>query len=92
MASKVLRFDATPNPNALKCVLDGPIMGPEEAPRSYFGAEAAREAGDALGMALFAVSGVTNVLIHRGWITVCKRPESAWGPIKVGVRGALDHG
>lgn len=92
MSSKVLRFDTTPNPNALKCMLSEPIMGPEEAPRSYFTSEEATKAGDALGISLFAVPGVTNVLIQRGWVTVCKAPEAGWGPIKEGVRNALSHG
>lgn len=86
MASKVVRFDATPNPNAIKCVPDAPIG---DSVRSYFKAEEAHAAEDALAMALFALPGVTNVLIHTDWVTVCKSPDAAWGPIKEGVRAAV---
>lgn len=86
MASKVVRFDTTPNPNAIKCVLDGPIT---DAPRSYFKPEEASEAADAVAVALFAVPGITNVLIHSDWISVCKTPDAPWGAIKEGVRAAL---
>lgn len=86
MASKVVRFDATPNPNALKCVLDAPVG---DSVRSYFRAEEASAAGDTLAMALFALPGVTSVLIHTDWLTVCKSPDAAWGAIKEGVRRAL---
>lgn len=86
MASKVVRFDTTPNPNAIKCVLDGPIT---EAPRSYFTPEQATEAADSLAVALFSVPGITNVLIHSDWISVCKSPDAAWGVIKEGVRAVL---
>ncbi len=89
MGSKVVRFDATPNPNALKCVPDAPIG---DTVRSYFRAEEASRAGDALGIALFGIPGVTNVLIHTDWITVCKAPEAPWGQIKEGVRAALTSG
>lgn len=83
MALSVVRFDTTPNPNALKCVLDASVT---EAPRSYFRAEQATEAGDTLAASLFAIPGVTNVLIHSDWITVCKASEASWAEIKRGIR------
>lgn len=86
MGCKVVRFDPTPNPNALKCVLDGPIT---DAPRSYFSRPDAERAGDALALALFDLPGVTNVLIHSDWLTVCKGPDAPWGPIKDGVKRAV---
>ena len=82
----MVRFDATPNPNALKCVPGSPIG---DSVRSYFRAEEAASAGDPLAVRLFALPGVTNVLIHTDWVTVCKAPDAAWGPIKEGVRAAL---
>lgn len=86
MASKVVRFDTTPNPNALKCVLDAPVT---DTPRSYFSSEQAGLAADALGIALFAVPGVTNVLIHSDWITICKAPDAPWNGIKDGIKEVL---
>lgn len=87
MALRVASFDPTPNPNAVKCVLDGD--GPDR-PRSYFNASMA--AGDPLAEALFAIEGVTTVLIHTAFITVNKTPEADWKPIRTGVEAALaDH-
>ena len=77
-------FRDTPNPNAVKCVLDR-SMG--EGMRSYF--NAAQAAGDPVASRLFAIEGVTNVLIHGDWLTVSKRPEAAWGPIRRAVEQVL---
>jgi hypothetical protein len=52
--------------------------------RSYFKQDQAK--GDALAEALFAIPGVTNVLIHVSFITVCKDPDAAWGAIKTAVK------
>jgi len=74
-----IRFESTPNPNALKCPVE---PDPGRTPRSYFNAEQAAEAQDELAIELFAVPGVSNVLIHTGFVTVGKSPDAPWGPIK----------
>lgn len=84
MPYQITSFEETPNPNAIKCVLDA---SPTDRPRSYFNAESA--AGDPLASALFAVEGVTNVLIHQGWISVCKAPDAPWKRIKAAVTRVL---
>lgn len=84
MGYKVVRFQETPNPNALKCVLDRPPPG---HPKSYFNADQAT--GDPLGSALFGIGGVTNVLIGNGWITVNKAGEASWKTIRAGVERVL---
>lgn len=76
----LVTFQTTPNPNALKCVVEGVIS---DRPRSFF--KAADAAGDELGTALFAIPGVTNILIQDRWLTVCKSPEADWKGIKAGV-------
>lgn len=81
----VREFRDTPNPNAVKCILDRSIGPP--GMRSYFNAEQA--AGDPVASRLFAIEGVTNVLIHGDWLTVSKRPDVAWGPIRKAVEGVL---
>lgn len=87
MSPKVRSFQDTPNPNALKCVLDRRIA---DAPRSYFKAEDA--AADSLGSRLFSIPGVVNVLIHTDWITLGKRPDADWKAIKSGLERALNEG
>jgi len=83
---KVLKFQETPNPNAVKCVLD---RSPGQSPRSFFNAASAAE--DPLGKALFEIPGVTNVLINDGWITVNKEPQRAWPGVKDAIERTLDQ-
>ncbi len=84
MPIRVVKFQETPNPNAVKCLLDRRAA---ESSRSYFDASAARE--DPIGSRLFAIDGVRNVLIHADWITVGKAPESDWPRIKREVERVL---
>ncbi len=86
MPYRVVEFQDTPNPNALKCVLDHPLP---ESPglRSYLSPEAA--AGDPLASALFAVPGVVGILINPGWVTVSKSQDAPWKQIKAGVARVL---
>lgn len=85
MGYRVTRFEPTPNPNAVKCVLDRPMP---DTPRSFFSPEQA--ARDPLAAALFALPGVTNVLIHSEWITVNKSPQAKWPAIRAGVERVLE--
>jgi hypothetical protein len=84
MPFRVTEYVTTPNPNAVKCVLDA---SPGSTPRSYF--SAAQAAGDPLARALFEVPGVVNLLIHDGWITVSKSSDANWKTIKKGVESVL---
>lgn len=85
MPYRVVQFLETPNPNAVKCVLDRSPA--PEGPRSFRSREEA--AADALAAALFAVPGVRNVLIHDGWITVGKAEDAPWRTVRDGLRAAL---
>lgn len=76
MGLRIVSWEPTPNPNAMKAVIEG-AAGP---PRSYLSAAEASE--DPLAAQLFAIDGVANVLIHERFITVGKRPEAGWGPIR----------
>lgn len=84
MSHDAVRFQQTPNPNALKCVLNRPVGGGR---RSYFNAEEARD--DALAAALFAIPGVTNVLIQGDWVTVGKSPGADWKSIQPSIERVL---
>lgn len=84
MPYDVASFEPTPNPNAVKCLVS---PAPTRSPRSYFSASEA--AGDPLAEALFAVPGVTNVLIHVEFISICKRPDARWPPIRRAVEQVL---
>ncbi|QOJ00238.1 MAG: NifU N-terminal domain-containing protein [Phycisphaeraceae bacterium] len=84
MPYHVLRFQDTPNPNALKCVLDRAIA---PTARSYRSADDA--GGDPTALALFAIPGVANLLILNDWITVGKRSDARWADLKPAISDAL---
>lgn len=84
MPYRITRYDDTPNPNAIKCILDRAIP---PGPRSY---RAADQAGaDPVAAALFAIPGVSGLLFADGWLTVNKSPDSAWKSIKPAVERTL---
>ncbi len=84
MPWKVMRYEQTPNPNALKLILDGPISF---RPRSFRSRDEA--AGDALAADIFAASGVACLLFSGEWMTVNKTPDAKWPAVKQGVERAL---
>ncbi len=86
MATKILRFEDTPNPNAVKCVLDQAVS---QERRSYRSAQEAHKAQDALASALFELNGVESVLINGDWMTINKSAKAKWTAVKEGVRKAL---
>jgi hypothetical protein len=92
MTLRVKSFQPTPNPNAVKCVLDRVVSreplsyrpGGGSAPPASGGSEAER-----LAAALLGVPGVVGVLLNSDWVTVNKSPGADWGEVKAGVKRAL---
>lgn len=84
MPYAVTEFEATPNPNAVKCWLDRPIS---DRPRSFLNAQMAAE--DPIAAALFAQGGVTTVLFNGEWLTVNKPPDASWQTVKATVKRVL---
>jgi hypothetical protein len=84
MPYRVLKYQTTPNPNALKVLLDGEIS---DRPRSF--RTVAEGDGDALASRFFAITGVTSLLFNGDWFTVNKSPEAQWPAIKKGVEREL---
>lgn len=80
----MVKFQETPNPNAVKCVLDRAVAAER---RSFFSAEQA--GGDPIASALFAIPGVTNVLMSDDWVTVGTAPGSDWKAVKAGISRVL---
>jgi len=80
----VREFQPTPNPNALKVVLDKAVS---EQPMSFLSPAAAES--HALARQLFAVSGVTSVLLLGDFITINKSPQARWPDIKRNVQQVL---
>lgn len=77
MPITVRSYQDTPNPNALKCLLSAKVG---DRPRSYFSPADAQS--DPLAVQLFAIPGITNLLIHPDWITLGKSPDATWKAIK----------
>ncbi len=90
MPYSVLSFEPTPNPDALRCVLDGvPAPAPAgKQPRAYEAPGPTPEE-DKLASALCAVAGMKRILIHSNWVTISREPQAPWAPIKAAVRRVL---
>lgn len=84
MPFTILRYEATPNPNALKCILDRPIS---TGPRSFLNADMA--ADDPVASALFREAPITTILMNEGWMTINKKPEAEWRAVKPKVERVL---
>lgn len=86
MGFSVAEIQPTPNPNAMKFVLDRVVAAQS---MSFFSAEAA--ADHPLASRLFSVAGVSSLLLLGDFITVNKRPEADWAAIKRDVRRILSE-
>lgn len=75
---RVIGFESTPNPHAVKILLDGPLAA---FPRSYR-APPPLGCPDALALALYAIEGVRVVLIHHEFVSVGKAEDATWPAIK----------
>ena len=84
MPFRVREVQPTPNPNAAKFVLDGIVA---EAPTSFFDRSAAKD--HPLAAQLFAVPGVSSLLMLGDFITVNKTPEAEWREITRQVKAIL---
>jgi len=74
---KVVNIEPTPNPDALKFVVQQPIL--RRGVRSFrdFGSAV----GDPLGSAIFALGKVTSVFYMDRFVTVNKETEAQWSDL-----------
>ena len=84
MGFRVIEIQPTPNPNARKFVLDRPVS---QQPISFFNADAAK--GYPLAAKLFAVPGVSSLLLLGDFITINKSPNATWDDISKQARAVL---
>ena len=84
MPFSVVEVQPTPNPNALKFVLDRPIS---PQPTSFFNAEAA--ANHPVASRLFGIEGVSSLLLLGDFVTVNKSADANWPSIRERVRQVL---
>ncbi len=74
----------TPNPNAMKFVLDQPIS---EQPMSFLTPASACD--HPLAQKLFDIAGVTSVLLLGDFVTINKSSSARWPDIKRSVQQVL---
>ncbi|MCC6910252.1 MAG: NifU N-terminal domain-containing protein [Phycisphaerales bacterium] len=84
MGFKVVDIETTPNPNALKFNLDQQIS---TGTLSFL--SAASTAEHPLAATLMRIDGVVTLMFRGDFVTVNKRADADWGPIKAKVRKAL---
>ena len=84
MGFRVLEIQPTPNPNAAKFVLDRPVT---QQPLSFFNSQAAVDYP--LAKQLFAIPGVSSLLMLGDFITINKSPDAAWDDITDRARSVL---
>jgi hypothetical protein len=84
VAFTVREVQPTPNPNAMKFVLDGSIS---DQPASFFDSRAAQ--GHPVASHLFAIPGVSSLLLLGDFVTVNKSPDAKWSDITAKVKRAL---
>jgi hypothetical protein len=80
----VREIQPTPNPNAVKFVLDRPIS---ESPTSFLNPGAAE--GHPIAEALFAIPGVSSLFLLGDFVTVNKVPAAKWPELKSKVKQVL---
>jgi hypothetical protein len=80
----VVEIQTTPNPNALKFVLEGLVTDP---PKSYFSVDSAID--NPLAVKVFAVPGVTSLLFVGDFLTINKSSEARWADIRDRVKQVL---
>ena len=71
---KVVNIEPTPNPDALKFIVQRPILS--SGTRSF--RDFAAAVGDPLGSKLFALGHVTSVFYMDRFVTVNKEPADEW--------------
>lgn len=91
---RVLRFEETPNPHALKIVLDAPLPAQGapprgSPPRSFRSPDAAKD--DPLALAVLSIPGVTGVLFGDDWLTITRHARADWSSIKPGVSRVMER-
>ena len=79
-----IRVQPTPNPNAMKFVLERAVFA---RPLSYPSAQAAQ--GHSPAEQIFALGGVYNVFMVQDFVTVNKLTDVAWEPLAASVQAIL---
>jgi len=83
---KVVKIENTPNPNAIKLLVDGKIL--ESGSRSYDHPSEAKS--DPIASALFEIPEVKSVFFMPGFVTVVKDAAASWDGVAQMVTHVLE--
>jgi hypothetical protein len=83
-----VRFQPTPNPNAVKFTVDRAVVQ-GKASKSFYGA--AQAAADPVASALFALDGVSSVFMVDDFVTVTKTADADWSQLVPAVTAAIEQ-
>jgi hypothetical protein len=86
MAFQVREIQSTPNPNAMKFVLDRPAT---EKPVSILHPSDAEQ--HPLARRLFEIPGICAVLLLGDFVTINKTPDAKWPGLKSKVKRVLEN-
>ena len=82
----VIHLETTPNPNALKYILNENVL-----PEGMCQYSTVDEAEDDLARALFAIDGVQTVFYRQNYITVSKNPAVDWIDIEGVIKDEINN-
>ena len=85
MGYSVKEIQPTPNPNAAKFILDGEIS---DRPISFLSPEQGRD--HPIACQLFAINGVSSILMLGDFVTINKRSDVKWPEITEKIREILE--
>ncbi|MBL4810153.1 MAG: NifU N-terminal domain-containing protein [Phycisphaerales bacterium] len=80
---RILRVETTPNPLAKKLVVE-PMPG-----RIVSVFDASKGSDDPLAAAIIGCDGVSNVLVHSEFVSVCFTKETRWASLKTQIERAI---
>lgn len=90
MPIRITRYEVTPNPNALKAVLDRSTGAPLPEPTATRSFRSAQEAqSDPWASKCFEVPGLAALLFGAGWLTINKETGADWKALKAGIERVL---
>ena len=88
MPETTVRFQATPNPNAGKFIVNRKVVDGASS-KSFYNADDAVD--HPLAAALFELEGVASLFMVDDFITVTKAPEADWGTLIPEVQATIEQ-
>ncbi len=83
---QIIDTQPTPNPNAVKFIVNG--MFPAGSHAFMSAAEAEK---DALAKEIFALGNITSVFYMNNFLTVSKTPSGDWNNLRDGILAAVSR-